>query len=120
MAARAEAADVVRRQVPGAVLADFGHLGDGGLHLNVVLPDGYDPAAATALRESVYALVDRHGGSFSAEHGLGPANVAWWAAHEQPATVATLAAVKRVLDPYGLLGTEALRESLTENRKDTT
>ena len=43
VAARAEAADVVRRQVPGAVLADFGHLGDGGLHLNVVLPDGLRP-----------------------------------------------------------------------------
>ena len=120
VAARAEAADVVRRQVPGAVLADFGHLGDGGLHLNVVLPDGYDPAAATALRESVYAMVERHGGSFSAEHGLGPANVAWWTAHEQPAILATLAAVKKVLDPYGLLGTEALRDALTENRKDTT
>ena len=99
VAARAEAADVVRREVPDAVLADFGHLGDGGLHLNVVLPDGCDPAAATALRESVYALVDRHGGSFSAEHGLGPANVAWWAAHEQPATVATLAAVEAGAGP---------------------
>ena len=32
----------------------------------------------------------------------------------------TLAAVKRVLDPYGLLGTEALRDALTENRKDPT
>jgi len=120
VAARAEAADVVPRQVPGAVLADFGHLGDGGLHLNVVLPDGYDRTAATVLRESVYALVERHGGSFSAEHGLGPANVAWWTAHEQAATLATLAAVKKVLDPYGLLGTEALRDALTENRKDTT
>jgi FAD/FMN-containing dehydrogenase len=119
-AARTEVADVVRRQVPGAVLADFGHLGDGGLHLNVVLPDEYDPEAATVLRQSVYALVDRHGGSFSAEHGLGPANVAWWAAHEQPAALATLAAVKRVLDPYGLLGTEALRDALTEDRSDAT
>jgi FAD/FMN-containing dehydrogenase len=72
------------------------------------------------LREAVYALVDRHGGSFSAEHGLGPANVAWWTAHEQPAALATLAAVKRVLDPYGLLGTEALRDALTDDRRDTT
>ena len=36
-----------------------------------------------------HALVERHGGSFSAEHGLGPANVAWWTAHEQPAARAT-------------------------------
>ena len=111
--ARAEAADVVRRAVPGAVLADFGHVGDGGLHLNVVLPEGYDVAAATALRHDVYALVARHGGSFSAEHGLGPANVGWWAAHEPSASRAALARVKSALDPYGLLGTEALRAALT-------
>lgn len=114
VAARAEAADAVRRAVPGAVLADFGHVGDGGLHLNVVLPAGFDAAAADALRREVYALVACHGGSFSAEHGLGPANIAWWAAHETPAVRATLAAVKRVLDPYGLLGTEALRAALTD------
>jgi FAD/FMN-containing dehydrogenase len=114
VAARAEVADVVRRAVPGAVLADFGHVGDGGLHLNVVLPPGYDPAAADSLRREVYSLVVRHGGSFSAEHGLGPANVGWWLAHEPPAARATLAAVKGVLDPYGLLGTEALRDALRQ------
>jgi D-lactate dehydrogenase (cytochrome) len=58
--------------------------------------------------------VGRHGGSFSAEHGLGPANVGWWTAHEPAAARATLAAVKRVLDPYGLLGTEALRAAMTQ------
>jgi FAD/FMN-containing dehydrogenase len=119
VAARAEAADVVRRGLPGAILADFGHVGDGGLHLNVVLPDGYDPAAADALRREVYALVARHGGSFSAEHGLGPANVGWWAEHEAPAVRRTLAGVKRVLDPYGLLGTEALRAALTDQADGT-
>jgi FAD/FMN-containing dehydrogenase len=114
VAARSEAADVVRRGLPGAVLADFGHVGDGGLHLNVVLPEDHDPAAAAALRHDVYALVARHGGSFSAEHGLGTANVAWWVEHEDPAVRRTLAGVKRVLDPYGLLGTEALRAALTD------
>ena len=111
-AGRRQAADAVARLVPGAVLADFGHVGDGGLHLNVVLPEGHDPSAAQALRHEVYALVARHGGSFSAEHGLGPANVEWWLGHEPPAARATLTAVKRVLDPYGLLGTEALRTAL--------
>ena len=113
-AVRTECADVVRRRVPGAVLADFGHVGDGGLHLNVVLPPDTDPLAVDKLRTDVYRLVGRHGGSFSAEHGLGPANVGWWVAHEPAAARATLAAVKRVLDPYGLLGTEALRAAMTQ------
>jgi FAD/FMN-containing dehydrogenase len=113
-AVRTECADVVRHRVPGAVLADFGHVGDGGLHLNVVLPPDTDPLAVDKLRIDVYRLVGRYGGSFSAEHGLGPANVGWWTAHEPAAARATLAAVKRVLDPYGLLGTEALRTAMTQ------
>jgi FAD/FMN-containing dehydrogenase len=96
------------------VLADFGHVGDGGLHLNVVLPPDTDPLAVDKLRTDVYRLVGRNGGSFSAEHGLGPANVGWWVAHEPAVARATLAAVKRVLDPYGLLGTEVLRAAMTQ------
>jgi FAD/FMN-containing dehydrogenase len=113
-AVRQQVAEVVRRALPGAVLADFGHVGDGGLHLNVVLPEAHDPAAADRLRHEVYAVVAHHGGSFSAEHGLGPANLAWWLTHEPPAARVALAAVKRALDPYGLLGTDALRAALTE------
>lgn len=108
-AVRGAVADVVRRQAPGATLADFGHLGDGGLHLNVVLVPGSDDAD---LRRAVYEVVARHGGSCSAEHGLGPANLEWWRSHTGPGDRAALAAVKRALDPYGLLGADALRAAL--------
>ncbi len=113
---RAEAARVVRDLAPGAVLADFGHLGDGGLHLNVVLPDGAD---AADLRAQVYEVVARHGGAFSAEHGLGPVNLAWWSARTAPGAQAALAAVKRAMDPYGLLGTDELRAALTTTPEGT-
>ena len=116
---RAAVAAAVPAAVPGAVLADFGHLGDGGLHLNIVLPDdvvlpgGVDPAVVLALRHEIYAVVAARGGSFSAEHGLGPANVAWWLGHEPAESLVALARVKAAVDPYGLLGTEALRDALT-------
>jgi FAD/FMN-containing dehydrogenase len=109
-AVRAEVGDVVRRSAPGATLAEFGHVGDGGLHLNVVLATGTD---AAALRSAVYDVVQRHGGSFSAEHGLGPVNVDRWRQQAGPGGLAALTAVKRALDPYGLLGTDALRAALT-------
>jgi FAD/FMN-containing dehydrogenase len=109
-AVRAEVAEVVRRSAPGATLADFGHVGDGGLHLNVVLAGDTD---AAALRSAVYDVVERHGGSFSAEHGLGPVNVDRWRQRAGPGGLDALAAVKRALDPYGLLGTDALRAALT-------
>jgi D-lactate dehydrogenase (cytochrome) len=110
---REEVADVVRRSAPAAVLADFGHVGDGGLHLNLVLRDGAGTAAKDALRTAVYEVVARHGGSFSAEHGLGPVNIGWWAQHASPGARTALAAVKRAVDPYGLLGTDALRAAFT-------
>ena len=113
---RAEVADLVRRTAPGATLADFGHVGDGGLHLNVVLAEGTD---AAALRSAVYDVVERHGGSFSAEHGLGPVNVDRWRQQSGPGAMAALAAVKRALDPYGLLGTDALRAALTTTPEGT-
>ena len=102
--------------MPGALLADFGHVGDGGLHLNVVLPAEHDPAAVTSLRHVVYEIVTRHGGSFSAEHGLGPANLGWWSSHTDAGERAALVAVKAALDPYGLLGTDELRTALTAQR----
>jgi FAD/FMN-containing dehydrogenase len=111
---RREVARVVEDLVPGARLADFGHVGDGGLHLNVVLPESAGPSETAALRRAVYRVVTRTGGSFSAEHGLGPVNVDWWLEHEPAPARSALAAVKRALDPYGLLGTEALRDAVTE------
>jgi FAD/FMN-containing dehydrogenase len=111
---RREVGLVVEDLVRGARLADFGHVGDGGLHLNVVLPATASKADASTLRRAVYDVVTRAGGSFSAEHGLGPVNVAWWLEHEPAPARSALASVKRALDPYGLLGTEALRDAVTE------
>ncbi len=118
-AVRAEVGEVVRRTAPDATLADFGHVGDGGLHLNVVLAPGTEDSAGTALRSAVYDVVARHGGSFSAEHGLGPVNVDRWRQQLAPGGLAALAAVKRALDPYGLLGTDALRAALTMTPEGT-
>ncbi|MBH9551520.1 FAD-binding oxidoreductase [Inhella gelatinilytica] len=58
-----------------AQVCDFGHLGDGGQHFNLVWPKAAAPLAkddSLRLRTGIYALVAQHGGSFSAEHGLGP------------------------------------------------
>jgi FAD/FMN-containing dehydrogenase len=69
----------LRRDHPELLVCDFGHIGDGGLHFNLVwphaagaIPDGL----AEALRLHVSSVVvERFGGSFSAEHGIGPRNL---------------------------------------------
>ncbi|MEO0661539.1 MAG: FAD-binding oxidoreductase [Planctomycetota bacterium] len=63
---------------PFVRVCDFGHWGDGGSHLNLVWDPAAtpDPAATKAeLQALVYErCVTGFGGSYSAEHGVGPHN----------------------------------------------
>lgn len=67
---------MLKREIPGVRLVNFGHLGDGNLHYNVQVPEGEDGKAFLRDKEAlvnhlVYEAVDAFGGSFSAEHGVG-------------------------------------------------
>lgn len=99
---------------PDALLAEFGHLGDGGLHLNVVMPAPGDGAAAADIRRLVYAAVQDSGGTFSAEHGLGPSNLAWWSRTTPAGTRHALARIKQTLDPAQVLGNAELAAALAD------
>lgn len=69
---------LLTEQYPELELCDFGHIGDGGLHFNLVhtgaKPDDLK-AYEQALRDWVYDIaVSQFNGSFSAEHALGRRN----------------------------------------------
>ena len=94
--------------VPGARHITFGHLGDGNLHYNLQAPDGDEAADFLAAHEQrandcVYDVVERFGGTFSAEHGIGRLKRAELAARKAPAAVTMMRAIKTALDPRGLL-----------------
>ena len=59
------------------------------------------------MRRQVTDAVLRHvaarGGSISAEHGVGRAKLAWLGLSRSPTEIAAMRAVKRALDPQGLL-----------------
>jgi FAD/FMN-containing dehydrogenase len=66
-------------EFPGVEMCDFGHIGDGGVHFNLVVARENDGSVDTEmvgrLRERVIVIaVEQYGGSFSAEHGLGRRN----------------------------------------------
>jgi len=85
-------------------LGHFGHWGDGGAHLLLSLPEGTSAEEVAAVRRGLYALVSSAGGSFSAEHGVGPHNLD---AYDElvPAWQRQLeGAIQRLFDPHGLLG----------------
>ena len=87
------------RHAPTARLYAFGHLAEGNLHLNVL---GAGEAAAAITADVLDAVVGL-GGTISAEHGVGVAKVAWLERVKGPGSAAALRAIKRALDPAGIL-----------------
>ena len=85
------------RRPPGVFL--FGHLGDGNLHVNVVGPAPDDDR----IDDAVLRLTVAHGGSISAEHGIGRAKRPWLHLNRSPAEIAVFRAIKTALDPNGIL-----------------
>lgn len=95
---------LVGERWPRAHLLLYGHVGDGNVHVNVVGPPGDEPA----VDDAVLGLAVEAGGSISAEHGIGRAKRDWLARDRSPAEVAAMRAVKRALDPDGVLNPHAL------------
>ena len=77
----------------------FGHLALGNLHVNVTGPAPEDER----VDDAVLRLVVDHGGSIAAEHGIGRAKARWLGLARSPEELAVQAAIKRALDPGGLL-----------------
>jgi FAD/FMN-containing dehydrogenase len=94
--------------IPGVRLVNFGHLGDGNLHYNVQAPPGEGADEFLRRREDevnriVYDAVAAHGGSFSAEHGVGALKVHEMAERKSPVALGLMRRIKEALDPQGLL-----------------
>jgi FAD/FMN-containing dehydrogenase len=77
----------------------YGHLGDGNVHVNVVGPGPDDES----VDDAVLRLVARHGGSISAEHGVGVAKTRWLSLTRSEPEIAAMRAIKAALDPKGIL-----------------
>ena len=102
----AEACAWLSTWTPDVQLADFGHLGDGGVHFNLVWPHGALSAAQRGeMRARLYELAATHGGCFSAEHGVGPHVQAAYEAHTPRAQLALARRLAGALAPAGEIGT---------------
>jgi FAD/FMN-containing dehydrogenase len=103
----AQAAAAVAAIVPAGRLVAYGHVGDGNLHFNVSVPIGEDDRAflahAPAIHEAVHEIVRRHRGSISAEHGIGRLKREALARHRSHVDLDVMRAIKRALDPRGIL-----------------
>jgi FAD/FMN-containing dehydrogenase len=90
---------VVAATAPGARTVLFGHLGDGNVHVNVLGP----PPDDDSVEDAVLRLVASCDGTISAEHGVGRVKTRWLDLVRTPGEMAAMAAIKRALDPDGIL-----------------
>jgi len=89
----------------GLVAPIVGHVGDGNFHVVVL----FDPAAPSEVEAAhtfnarLIARAQAMGGTCTGEHGVGYGKLEFMAGEHDPATLRMMAAVKRALDPQGIL-----------------
>ena len=98
---------LLQREYPQLEVVWFGHIGDGNLHINILPAAGADAGAFIAQCEHATSLLattlQRHGGSISAEHGIGLVKRPYLASARSEAEIALMRGVRKVFDPNGIL-----------------
>ncbi|GLZ36771.1 FAD-binding oxidoreductase [Actinokineospora sp. NBRC 105648] len=100
----AEVRAVVAQLAPPATLVLFGHLAEGNFHVNIL----HAGNAEESLTESILTIAAAHGGTISAEHGVGVAKSAWLHLTRTATERELFAAIKHAWDPAGLLNPAVL------------
>ncbi|MEQ1604419.1 MAG: FAD-linked oxidase C-terminal domain-containing protein [Pyrinomonadaceae bacterium] len=89
----------------GTFVANFGHAGDGNIHVNFVV-NRDDPDAIARARECVsetFALSVKLGGTISGEHGIGYVKSQYMHYAIDKPTLEIMKGIKKVFDPNGIL-----------------
>ena len=105
--------ELLAADYPFVRVCDYGHWGDGGVHVSLVWNEADAPRPAPELKQElqprIYVLaVTRFRGGFSAEHGVGPHNQLFYDRYTPDVVKGLCRVLKAQLDPQGLLGTTRL------------
>lgn len=99
--------ELLRREYPDFQVIWFGHIGDGNLHLSVLKPPGLDQSAflekCQTVNQRLFSVLRRHGGSISAEHGVGLVKKPYLEYTRDPVEVTCMRAIKQVFDPNHIM-----------------
>jgi glycolate oxidase len=94
------------REKYGYPVACFGHAGDGNIHTNIMAADYDKPEVREKVGlalDELFAQVLAWGGVITGEHGVGLAKKRWWPQATSPVSRGVHAALKKALDPKGIL-----------------
>jgi D-lactate dehydrogenase len=89
----------------GIRIVNFGHAGNGNIHVNLLVdPDNADELArATRCLEAIFSTVIELGGTLSGEHGVGLEKRDYDLREIDPVTLRLMWDIKRQFDPNGIL-----------------
>jgi FAD/FMN-containing dehydrogenase len=102
-----EMESLLNGKYPGFQIALFGHVGDGNLHLNILMPEGMDKETFFVKCKSVdpdmFELIQKYHGSISAEHGIGLLKKDFLGFSRSQSEIDSMKAIKAIFDPNGIL-----------------
>jgi FAD/FMN-containing dehydrogenase len=108
----AQGAKAFEREIPGVRIMPFGHVGDGNIHYNLLQPETMTAAdfreRKDEVQRRVFDLVERLGGSISAEHGIGRLKRVELARRKPEVEIVLMRELKRAFDPRGILNPGAM------------
>lgn len=108
----AEVDGVVRERYPDFEILWFGHIGDGNVHLNILKPDGLSADAFQArcveVSQWVFKIVQRYGGSISAEHGVGLLKKGDLHYSRSELEIDIMRQIKKAFDPHGIMNPDKI------------
>lgn len=83
----------------------YGHIGDGNLHVALFIDvlDEEEWAKLAEAADAIHRAAIRLGGTVSSEHGIGAARAEYMAEQLGEETLSVMRAIKRALDPHGIL-----------------
>lgn len=98
---------LLRRQYPDFEVLWYGHIGDGNLHINILKPAAMESSTFAkkcgAVSEHLFTALQRHGGSISAEHGVGLTKKPYLHYTRDEMEIGYLRMIKQAFDPNGLM-----------------
>lgn len=90
----------------GAVIDTVGHIGDGNVHNNIYLVDGKMPSYYEEMKEDLYKMAIKMGGTITGEHGIGKTRRKNIPLEFNETQINLMRNIKKVFDPNNILNPE--------------
>ena len=99
-------------------IVNFGHAGDGNIHVNVMVDLHQEGMRETVqqILEEIFRITVSLKGSVSGEHGIGTAKAPFIGLELDAPTIAVMQAVKKALDPNNIMNPGKIFPGLASNQ----